>query len=160
MKLLALSVYDPAILASLVTTAAPAYQALDQVNIAATFVVPSEGLVVVRLCVQGAPVNNGGALLWAVAEGGVNVSREAKIAGDVGAQDRVKVYTRDWLVSGLIPGSVHTYYPVAAHEGPFLNPWYMRWGGGANGVGPATLEVWGGDPPGGGIRGEPGGGRW
>lgn len=142
--LLARKSYNPATLAILAAvgsaTAPHPYSDLDATNLAVTFVAPASGTVLVRL--SGFAPSMSVHCAWAIREGTTLIA-----TGDMGNDSSPTQKSIEFLVSGLTPGSSHTYkWGASAADASSHN--ILLVGGDpatqtlGNFVGAANMEVW------------------
>ena len=149
--LLAATLYDPGTAASVSTTTLQAMTALDTTNLRLTFTAPASGNVLVRVRVTGGGATTQGMILLGALESSTVVGRVAPLGGKtqegtLAATDFL-VYDAQFLVTGLTPGSSHTYDAAYGVEVVAGTGGVLKWGGpnnatGANAWGGAAFEIW------------------
>lgn len=136
--IIAVNSYNPGTLANY-STSSTASADMDATNMAVTFTAPSSGKVLVRLTGVSVTNNSAGQHSWSLREGTTVV--DSAFASD---GTSLGLRTAEFLITGLTPGSSHTYkwahyVSNASHSG-------TTYAGGATGatsnsVGPATMTV-------------------
>lgn len=129
-RLLAVTQYNPASLATLTTTSTT-FVDVDATNLAVAFVVPDSGVVLVRLV--GEVQTTGGAMYWNLREGGSSIASSHGFMHGSATTLRLPFDVR---IPGLTPGASLTYkwgWRVASGTGTLY--------AGSN-DGPAVMEVW------------------
>lgn len=121
-EVIAITAYDPVVGAQYLTTGT--FADMDATNLAVTFTAPASGSVLVRLTCQALSAGGVVSVFWGLREGNVTVAGPAQVGGNQ-ANQSIHTISRTFLVSGLTPGSVHTYKWAASHDAPV---WGMQWG--------------------------------
>lgn len=136
-QLLGVTAYDPGSSGSYTTTSTLAD--VDATNALVTFTAPPSGNVYAKVSCQAYPTGNSDrSLVYGLREGSTAL-RSGQVKSEFDANAPVTRLEIGWQITGISAGS-HTYKFAANHG---TAAWTMRWGGGAAGFGPITIEVWG-----------------
>ena len=149
-NLLAAALYDPGTAANVSTASLLAMTAIDTTNLRLTFTAPASGNVLVRLrTVSSGSTTEGGPILG-VLESTTIVAREAPTLSrndvtGIGATGFLVIEAMV-LITGLTPGSSHTYDAAYGVETATAST-ALRWGGpndavGADAWGAFQFEIW------------------
>lgn len=116
LNLLAGKLYDPAAAATIVTTGLRAMGAMDTTNLRLTFNAPPSGRVLWRVRTQFHGSATFGQVLLGVMEGAAIVGRVAPIMGNPTTPLATSALALEasGIISGLTPGSSHTYDAASA----------------------------------------------
>lgn len=116
LNLLAGKLYDPAAAATIACTALRAMGAMDTTNLRLTVVAPASGRIYWRLRTQQHGSTTWGAILLGVMEGAAVVGRCSPAMGDpdTNLATAAMVHEGSGIISGLTPGSSHTYDAASA----------------------------------------------
>ena len=136
------------------TTTSTSLVDVDAANMAISFTAPASGVVICSVCTHWIPSQNGatkgGIVHGGMREGSTTVAGPNIVCRDVTGNaftDPITLTLR-WLVSGLVPGSAHTWklaYCADLTTGATVGVAVGGTGLGTN-AGPATFEVWDGQP--------------
>lgn len=119
------------------------------IGIQCSFVAPASGSVLVRLTAfaQNNAVDEDANMYWGIREGGSTV-KGPRLVANGNPSGSAQGWGRTFLITGLTPGSNHTYKWAAQHVegGGHHGPWVIAWGGdgggGGSNLGHAVMEVW------------------